>query len=61
MLPPLLFNHAPSIFVVAQSGEFRVPKMIALRPLQGFDLSDDSGPNPNTLLHVISSQPFAPT
>src|SRR5438309_189374 len=38
-----------------------MPEMIRFSPLQKLDLSHEFKPDPNTLLHIVSGQAFAPT
>jgi hypothetical protein len=50
----MLLDDALGIPIVTKPCEFRVPKMIALRPFQEFDLSHKLRLNPDTFLHVPS-------
>jgi hypothetical protein len=56
----MLFDHAVSVFVLAQRHKFRMSKVIAFGPLQEFDLSNESRADPNALLHAFGRQSFAP-
>jgi hypothetical protein len=40
---------------------FTQPQMIALGPFQKFDLSYEFRLGPNTFLHIVGGQAFAPT
>ena len=57
----LVFDHAASILILAQSNKLRMPQTIAFGPFQEFNLRYEFGIDPNTLLHLLRCQSFTPS
>jgi hypothetical protein len=56
----VFLDHASQVLIVPKSSELQMPKMVAIGPFQKFNLRHEFWSDPNTFLHIISGQAFAP-
>jgi len=56
----MLFNYAPSVFIIAQSDKFRMPQPICIGPFEEFNLSNRLWPQPNCFRHLRRVQCVTP-
>ena len=60
-LPCAFFDNRSRILVITQSGKLCMAQVVASGPFQEFNLRYEFGIDPNTLLHLLSRQGFAPS
>jgi len=60
-LPSVFFDNRCRILVITQSGKLRMTQVAAFGPFQEFNLGYQFGIDPNTLLHFLRRQSFAPS